>query len=482
MVVIKRTTLAAVTLILGASPLLAIPRHALLLREAAAAAKVNDLTTVLAKLEEAARLRPDYPRVQMSLARTYATLGKTDAAIAALERIARMGLKMNVAVDPDLAPLRELPRFQAIAASLANDSAPVTATDEAAFAITDVTGIIESCLVDPETLHWYFADVRNRCIWHRDISSGVGLLKKFTDDADALDGVFKIALSADRKTLWATTATVGVMTGPDAETGKRTALVAIDYATGRVRERFPVRTDDRKHLLGDFVIAADGSIYATDSMSPVIWRLPAGGTALEAWLESDDFLSLQGLAFSGDNALLYVADYANGIWRIDIASKSVSRLMAPANATFFGIDGLYSVPDGLLAVQNGVNPQRVLRIELDSGRSSPTAIPAPQAARHDRPRTGAGFQRPFSFRRQQRRRALRPTAGHSAGSPDRYDLFDIRRKREGHKVGPLPTVVLRTRADNPAMSQAGTFYWPAEQVIQPTGVILRLEFYRNVTC
>lgn len=359
-----RTILAAAPALALCVSLAAAPRHTTLVREALAASKTGDNASALAKLEEAAQLRPDYPRVQMNLARLYAAAGRTDDALAALQRLADMGLQMNIVADPALAPLKEQPRFQALATRLAPEAAGKGGDDEAAFAITDVAGIIESCLVDPETLLWYFGDVRNRCIWVREVGSGVGTLKKFSHDDDSLDGVFKIALSADRKTLWAATATVGAMAGPDAEDGKRTALVAIDFATGRVSARFPVPADGRKHLLGDFVIADDGAIYATDSVSPVIWRLPPGGDTLKPWLESDEFLSLQGIALGTDDGTLYVADYANGIWRIDPATRAPTRLTAPANATFFGIDGLYAVPGGLLAVQNGVNPQRVLRIEV----------------------------------------------------------------------------------------------------------------------
>lgn len=372
--VLRLSRLALCALALGCVALSAAPRHVVLLREAAVAAKAGDQAVVLARLEEAVRLRPDYPRIQINLARTYAAAGRADDALAALQRVADMGLALNLAADPGLAPLNDLPRFQALAARLASGAEPFGAADETAFALTEVTGIIESCLVDPITLQWYFGDVRNRCVWHRDTSTGVGLLRKFTSDEDSLDGVFKIALSPDRKTLWAATATVGVMTGPDAEDGKRSALVAIDFATGRVRARFPVPADERKHLLGDFVIAADGSLYATDSLSPVIWRLPAGGEALEPWLESDEFMSLQGVAFGAGESSLYVADYANGIWRIEVATKTPTLLTAPANATFFGIDGLYSVPGGLLAVQNGVNPQRVLRLEPAGHGPSPTRI------------------------------------------------------------------------------------------------------------
>lgn len=347
------------------------------MREAAAAAKAGDKAVALAKLEAAAQLRPDYPRLQLNLARAYAGLGRPEDAFAALQRLVDMGVQMNhLAADPGLAPLKDLPRFQTLVEALKPGLTVLDEADEAAFALPGVTGIIESCLVDPQTLLWYFGDVRNRCIWVRDVSAGIAVLKKFTADEDALDGVFKLALSPDRQTLWAATATVGAMAGPDAEDGKRTALVAIDFATGRVRARYPVPADGSKHLLGDFTFTPDGSIYATDSLSPQIWRLQPGATELSLWMQNSEFASLQGIAASADGRELFVADYANGIWRVALDESAISRLTPPANATFFGIDGLYAIPGGLLAVQNGVEPQRVLRIEPRRDTPSPTRVAA----------------------------------------------------------------------------------------------------------
>ena len=369
----RKRTITPMLALLLAVPLLATPKHAYLLREAADAAKTGDQTTALAKLEEAAGLRPDYPRIQLSLARTYAELERPDDALAALQRLADMGLRASVATDPAFAALKDSPAFQALAKQLARGLAPAPAGD-VAVTLPEVTGIIESCLLDPASQAWYFGDVRNRCIWQRDARSGA--LRKFTADEDALDGVFKLALSPDRKTLWATTATVSVMTGEDAEDGKRSALVALDLATGRVRSRFPAAGKGIKHLLGDFIIAEDGTIYATDSTYQAVWRLPPEGKELEVWLENTEFMNLQGLAFSADGHTLYVSDYANGIWRVDVATKALALLTAPANATFFGLDGIYAVPGGLLAVQNGVKPQRVLRIEPSAEGASPARVVA----------------------------------------------------------------------------------------------------------
>jgi sugar lactone lactonase YvrE len=317
-------------------------------------------------------LRPDYPRAHLNLAMFRAQAGETDAALAALRRLLEMGVRVNAESNAAFDSLRALPDFQEIAPRLQSGPDPVGADNAATLTLTGVTVIIESCLRDPNSGAWFFGDVRNRCIWKSGPDGGA--LLKFTSGDDALDGVFKIALSSDGRTLWASTSTVGVMTGDDSEDGMRATLVAIDLETGRMRARYPTPDDGRKHLIGDFIISHDSSIFATDSMSPMIWRLAPGSDALEPWLEHDDFVNLQGLALSADRATLFVADYTNGIWRIDVATKAVSLLAAPANATFFGIDGIYAVPGGIIAVQNGVNPQRVLFVKPSAEGPSPARI------------------------------------------------------------------------------------------------------------
>jgi sugar lactone lactonase YvrE len=330
------------------------------MREAGDAARAGDNDSVLAKLEEMAVLRPDYPRAYLNIAMYRAQAGESEAAMASLRRLLEMGVRVNVDGNAAFDSIRELPAFQEIAPRLQSGADRVGAESSETLQLTGVTGIIESCLRDSRSGAWFFGDVRNRCIWKSGPDGGA--LEKFTSDEDALDGVFKISLSTDGKTLWASTAAVGMMTGENPGDGARAALVAIDFETGRVLERYPTPHDGRKHLIGDFIIASNGSIFATDSISPAIWRLAPGGATLEPWLEHDDFVNLQGLTLSADGNSLFVADYTNGIWRIDVATKAVSLLTAPADATFFGIDGLYAVPGGILAVQNGVNPQRVLQI------------------------------------------------------------------------------------------------------------------------
>jgi hypothetical protein len=86
---------------------------------------------------------------------------------------------------------------------------------------------------------------------------------------------------------------------------------------------------------------------------------------LKVFIAQNVFRSTQGLALSDDEKTLFVADYSDGVWAVDMASKERRRLEEPANAWLAGLDGLTRVPGGFIAVQIGVRPQRVLRLRLD---------------------------------------------------------------------------------------------------------------------
>ena len=65
-----------------------------------------------------------------------------------------------------------------------------------------------------------------------------------------------------------------------------------------------------------------------------------------------------------------MADYSLGLFLIDLKSRQYVKVGPPPHATLLGIDGLYADGKNLIAVQNGINPNRIVRIELaDNFRS-----------------------------------------------------------------------------------------------------------------
>ncbi len=354
-----RVILTLLVAVAATAVLWAEPPHRILMREATAAMQAGDTATTIAKLEAVRELRPDYPRARSALAGLYANAGRPDDAVRELSALADRGLVTNLARNPAFASMRDLPAFAALAERFTTNAAPI-GTVATELTLPAHHGIIESIAVDAQG-RAFFGDVRNRCIWVR---SAEGEVTRFSQPQDRLLGVFGLALDEARGVLWAGVSAVPEMAGFTAADRGLAYLAEYDLRTGALRRSLPMATPGGEHVFGSLRIARDGSVFVSDSASPVIWRAAQGATHLEAWLEHGEFVSLQGLDFTADGRTLYVADYANGIWAIDVATKNPTLLRPAEDTSLFGLDDLHFRDGALIAVQNGVAPVRIVRLTL----------------------------------------------------------------------------------------------------------------------
>lgn len=341
-----------------------------LAREGAAAAEAKDTANYLAKMEAAVALRPDFPRMLLNLAAAQVAAEKPDEALVTLERLAALGLASpSVEKSEDFAPLRPRKEFAAVVKKLAANAYP-RGSGEVVFTLRDMTGLIEGIAWREKTGIFYFGDVNARCVWRRQPD---GAMQRFTPDGDELYGVFGLVVDEAHGALWAATSAVPAMRGFTPPQDGTAALAEIDLETGAVRRVIPVvrrAGDQQSHVLGDLALGEDGTVWLTDSGGPVLWRLAPGAADLEPYLESDEFVSLQGIVlFPGGRAVL--SDHANGLLAVDLSRRVVRRLESPPDTSLIGIDGMALTPDGaLLAIQNGLRPNRVLRVSLDASQEN----------------------------------------------------------------------------------------------------------------
>lgn len=313
-------------------------------------------------------LRPDSPRYLYNLAALSALTNDTATAYETLRQLAALGVVLPIARDPDFAKLQSTPEFLRILQQMAANKEP-RGDAEIVAELPGRTGIIEGIAFRPRTGDLFLSDVHLRCIWKRDRD---GRITRFTAEDEELFGVFGLALDEPRNTLWATIAALPEMSGFTADQKDHTGLAEFNLGTSELRRVIPLPGDGRSHALGDLIVAPDGTVYATDSKAPVIWKLAPSAEEFEKVADSPVFASLQGLVLA--KGKLLVADYANGLFTVELATGNITALAAPKNTTLLGLDGLVAAPGGVVATQNGVEPQRVLHIALTPALDRVTAV------------------------------------------------------------------------------------------------------------
>ena len=120
-------------------------------------------------------------------------------------------------------------------------------------------------------------------------------------------------------------------------------------------------------MLGDVCVTAKGEVFVTDSRQGGRYRVAPGGLALEPWFTADELHAAQSPAVAADGQHVHVAQYGMGLAVVDRAIRTISRVTFEPGIAVQGIDGLYVLDaETLLAVRNGTDPQRLVRLMLDA--------------------------------------------------------------------------------------------------------------------
>ncbi|MBI5769423.1 MAG: hypothetical protein HZA93_16635 [Verrucomicrobia bacterium] len=373
-------------------------RAVALARDAIAAAEASDYPTYLAKMEEAVALRPDYPRLLVNLAAAQALNERFEDAVVTLGKFAALGLHSPVDRNRAFAAMKDRKDFKDVVKKLAANQQNTVGEADITFQIADMTGLVEGIAWREKTGQFFFGDVHHRCVWVR-ASTAPGKkgraevkVARFTPEDSPLLGVFGLVVEEDRGVLWAATSGVAAMEGyAEAQHHGAAGVAEIDLETGAVKQIALVPGDGRPHVIGDLALGPDGSVWLPDSGATCLWRLAPGARAPELFVESDEFSSLQGIVVMPDGGAVIVADYAGGLLRVDTATRTVRRIDPLPDTTLVGIDGLVRTPKGeLIAVQNGVRPNRVVRLTLDDAAENLVAFTVLESAHLNLPAPSLG--------------------------------------------------------------------------------------------
>ena len=322
------------------------PRWIALNRAARQALEAKDYSKLRDTLAELRPLMPGNPRLLYNLAASDSHLGQMERALAELKDLANAGLIYDFNADDDFASLRGSAGFASVLRQVEQNRKPTTRA-------VPVSTLPERDLL-PEDIAY---DGKTR----RFLIGSVTKCKIVTADGRVFAKsdwpVMALRVDARRRILWAATGWLAHCQQCDAADRDKSALLAFHLDSGALLKRVdsPV-----KGLLGDMTISRAGDLFVSEGSYGAVLRLKGDSSTLERLDAPGEFSSPQTPALSSDERTLYVPDYVRGIAAMDLKARTVRWLQPAHDIVLSGIDGFYRYGDAFLAVQNGVNPERVV--------------------------------------------------------------------------------------------------------------------------
>ena len=212
------------------------------------------------------------------------------------------------------------------------------------------------------------------------VPPGSATVEKFVDASAEGAGTFFFGMLADASTntLWTCQLTPVPGTTP---VQRHTALRSFDLATGAAKIRWNLPGDNS--TCNDFAIGPDKALYITDTANSKIYRLPAGASTAELFLEHRALSGIDGITFL--NGTLYVNNViSNNLYRIpvDAAGKAGQPVDIWMDQPVKGPDGMRAANGKLLVAENGAGKISVITVNGDKasvtvikeGLKTPTAV------------------------------------------------------------------------------------------------------------
>jgi len=348
-----------------------------------ASAADDPLAAARASLERIQTLRKERPSDGVLIfyqALLQLRLGEREPAFALLQSLKGRKLGLIPYRGGEFDAVWDDPKFRELRKAL-EDEEPQTPVAPVAFRLKDPKLIPEGIAFDPKNNRFFIGSIAQRKIV---VTDSNGDARDFSSSSDKLEGVLGLRVDPAHGYLYAVSTN-----GSDASAQKerRNEIVRYNLTTGRLIDRFPA--PDAMQL-NDLAVAADGTLYVTDSDGGTLFCKKPNEKALKPFGATGALRGANGITLSADGPL-YVA-ISTGIARIDLITGEPARLSQPDTVVTGGIDGLYWHNGDLFGVQNGTNPGRVIRLSLTDKGSRISGLTVLQSHRHpefDEPTTGA---------------------------------------------------------------------------------------------
>ena len=335
-----------------------------LYQEGVKAYEANNFELFIKKMEQINKMRPNYPAVVYNLAGGYAMTGSQDLALKTLNQYILMDAVTDFTKDSDFKQLVGSPLLEDLLTKRKALSNPIEVNKARNFSI--LYSHPESIAFSKKHNAYFIGGVRDGHIWKIEADQTPVLWAKSGKNSWCVMG---LAVSKDEKVLWACTSSMDYYQNFQQHEEGFASILKFNLKSGELLETYAIPGG---HNFGDLIVDQKENLFISDGVANKLYWIDASTNKLEEFCDlSEDVYNLQGLTFDNDERTIYLSDYIDGIYKLDIASKRVTRLREESDEILIkGIDGLYYKNGCLIGLHNGTKPNRVVKYKLSQDRNS----------------------------------------------------------------------------------------------------------------
>jgi hypothetical protein len=338
-----------------------------LLRISAITFKNKDFKNQVKALEKLTKIKPNIPLFQYKLAQAYSLNDNKSGAFNSLVALQKQGLYFDVANNKNFDNIKNFPVFEYIKNNLeANNSHFGEGLD--VFKIDkSFSGLLfETLVVDSKNNRFLMGSLRDGRVIKVENNGNISNLIDPTPSG--LTGPWSVIdLEADTKNnvLWVASAAISQYTNLSKESAGLAGIFKYNLTTGKLIKSYLLPEKSKPYLMANIHLAKNGKLYILESIRNSILELNQESGEFNLVLKAQGFKGLRKMTSDDTGRLLYVTDEEKGILVIDLEDKKTYLIENTPALLLAGISEIIYDDNGLIIIQAGNKPERVMRLQLN---------------------------------------------------------------------------------------------------------------------
>ena len=340
----------------------------------------HDYKDFLKYMKQAYELSNTHQSYIYNLAIAYLFNGNKEEALRLLKKALDFGFVYPLDKDEDLNGLRNDPEFKKlIKKNLINQQPMEVSTTVAKLPAKQV--IAEGLAFNPVDSSFFVSSIYKGIVYNFNKDNKI-LWQSEDNDYGSVAG---LKIDYKKNLLWGTFVHQPQSKNFEDSLNGNSGIFCYNLITKEKLLEINVAKDSlEKHWFGDLILDSLGNVYASDSYAGKIYKFSAPDFRPQIFLSDSNIISMQGITFTNDNKYIIFADYSRGLFLYDNKTAEVNEIKNLTGNTLLGIDGIYFYGNNkIIAVQNGINPQRIIEITLDKNYTRAIKLKALEANNPD---------------------------------------------------------------------------------------------------
>lgn len=317
-------------------------------------------------LEKIIKIEPNIPLFRFQLAEAYSLNDDKTKAYDALITIQKQGFYFDIEKNENFANIKSFPLFKYIKENMDINGEHHGEGSEAFSLSKSFSGLLfENIAYDEKNQAFLMGSLRDGSIIKISGNGEISVLIEATQGgAKGPWAALDVAVDAKNNVLWVASGSVSQYGKFTKETSGLTGVFKYNLSTGKLLQSVLVPANKRPSLFNSIAVTESGDLFVLGAINNVVLKLAKDATQFSIVFSTKKYKKLRNLTTDETGNIVYINDDDEGIVIISLKDENIYLIGNSPQLNLTGITDLIYDDNGLIMIQSGFTPERIMRLAL----------------------------------------------------------------------------------------------------------------------